>query len=49
MVGEPLQFEAEPTVRDQMRARAEHPATADKVFLIEYGRHWTSRYAPRPT
>jgi hypothetical protein len=43
MAGEPLQFEAELTVRDHMRARAEHPATADKVFLMDHGRHRTYR------
>ena len=43
MVGEPLQFEAGLTVRDQMQARAEHPATADKVFLMEHEHHWTYR------
>ena len=43
MVDEPLRFEADLTVRDQMRARAEHPATTDKVFLMEHGRHWTYR------
>ena len=43
MAGEKLQFEADLTVRDQMQARAEHPATADKVFLMEHERHWTYR------
>ena len=43
MAGEPLQFEADLTVRDQMQARAEHPATADKVFLTDHERHWTYR------
>jgi len=43
MAGEPLQFEADLTVRDQMQARAEHPATADKVFLMDHERHWTYR------
>jgi fatty-acyl-CoA synthase len=43
MAGEPLQFEADLTVRDQMQARAEHPATADKVFLMDHDRRWTYR------
>ena len=46
MVGEALRFEADLTVRDQMRARAEHPATADKMVLMAHGRHWNAREQP---
>jgi len=38
-----LQFEADLTIRAQIQARAEHPATADKVFLMEHEHHWTYR------
>ncbi len=43
MAGQPVRFEADFTVRDQMQARADHPATADEVFLMDHGRHWTYR------
>src|SRR4029077_5441938 len=37
----PIQFEAEYTLRDQIRARAEHPETAEKPFLFQHKRSWT--------
>jgi acyl-CoA synthetase (AMP-forming)/AMP-acid ligase II len=40
---EPLQFEADFTLRDQIRARAEHPVAAERVFLMQHERRWTYR------
>ena len=40
----PIQFPPAPlTVRDQIRVRAEHPASADKVFLLHDSRRVTYR------
>jgi len=38
---EPLQFEADFTLRDQIRARAEHPVARERVFLMQHERSWT--------
>ncbi|HKC50237.1 MAG TPA: AMP-binding protein [Myxococcota bacterium] len=39
-----MQFPAAPlTVRDQIRVRAEHPESAEKVFLLHDERRWTYR------
>ena len=43
MAGEQLHFEGDLSVRDQMQARAELAATADKIFLMEHDRRWTYR------
>ena len=40
---ERLQFEADFTLRDQIRARAEHPECADRTFLMQHDRSWTYR------
>ncbi len=40
---EPLVFNAPLTVGGQIEARAEHPATADKVVLMHGDRSWTYR------
>ncbi len=40
----PIQFpQAELTLREQIRVRAEHPESADKVFLMHDARRWTYR------
>lgn len=40
----PVQFpQAELTLRAQMELRAEHPETADKVFVMQHDRSWTYR------
>jgi fatty-acyl-CoA synthase len=36
-------FDAPPTVRDQLEARAGHPALADREFLLQHDRSWTWR------
>jgi fatty-acyl-CoA synthase len=36
-------FDAPLTVRDQLEARANHPALADRVFLLQHEREWTWR------
>jgi fatty-acyl-CoA synthase len=41
MPGEPIPFEADLTIRAQIRARAEHPLTTGKVFLRQHDRSWT--------
>ncbi|MGH2899785.1 MAG: AMP-binding protein, partial [Solirubrobacteraceae bacterium] len=42
MTTTPIRFpEAEMTVREQIRVRAEHPETADKIFLMHDTRRWT--------
>ena len=41
MPNEPLQFEADLTLREQIRARAEHPVARDRVFLKQHERSWT--------
>ena len=43
MPSEPILFEAEYTLRDQIRARAEHPEAADKAFVFQHQRSWTYR------
>jgi fatty-acyl-CoA synthase len=43
MPSEPIPFEADLTIRAQIRARAEHPLTAGKVFLRQHDRSWTYR------
>ena len=44
MAQTPIQFPQAPmTVRDQIQVRAEHPETADKVFLLHDARRWTYR------
>jgi fatty-acyl-CoA synthase len=40
---EPVQFDADLTLPAQIRARAEHPETSDKVFLRQHARSWTYR------
>lgn len=39
----PLQFEAPLTVRDQIEARAAHPVTENKPYLLDGDRSWTYR------
>ena len=41
MPTEPLQFDADFTLRDQIRARAEHPVARERVFLMQHDRRWT--------
>ncbi len=43
MPSEPIQFDADLTVRAQIRARAEHPLAGDRVFLRQHERSWTYR------
>jgi fatty-acyl-CoA synthase len=38
---EPIKFEADLTLRDQIQARADHPETNGKIFLRQHGRSWT--------
>jgi len=47
---DPVQFDAELTLPAQIRARAEHPETRDKVFLRQQQRSWTySRFRNEST
>ena len=42
MTSTPIQFpEADLTLREQIRVRAEHPDTANKIFLLQDARRWT--------
>lgn len=44
MTQTPISFpQAELTLRDQIRVRAEHPETADKIFLMHDARRWSYR------
>ena len=44
MTNTPISFpQAELTLREQIRVRAEHPESADKVFLMHDARRWTYR------
>ncbi len=41
MPSEPLLFDADMSLSSQIRARAEHPEAAGKMFLREHDRTWT--------
>jgi fatty-acyl-CoA synthase len=42
-LGAPIQIDAAFTLRDQIEARAQHPALANRVFLVHDQRRWTYR------
>lgn len=41
MSSDPIQFEAEYTLRAQIQARADHPEASGKIFLRQHERSWT--------
>lgn len=41
MSGQAFQFDAELTLRDQIRVRADHPEASGRVFLKQHDRSWT--------
>ena len=43
MANEPMQFEADFSLRAQIQARAEHAEAAQKVFVRQHDRSWTYR------
>ncbi|HXC49306.1 MAG TPA: AMP-binding protein [Candidatus Limnocylindrales bacterium] len=50
MSSEPLTFEANYTLRDQIQARADHPEASGKIFLRQHERSWTyGRYRDEST